>query len=61
MYHYRLLSQLVTLIYNPRYWDAAIIEVARATGCDTVFSEDLNDGQDYGGVRVVNPFVHAVV
>ena len=38
------------------YWDAAIIEAARCAGCDIVFSEDLNDGQDYGGVRVVNPF-----
>ncbi|MCU0751284.1 MAG: PIN domain-containing protein [Akkermansiaceae bacterium] len=38
------------------YWDAAIIEAARSAGCDTVLSEDLNDGQDYGGVRVVNPF-----
>lgn len=39
------------------YWDAAIIEAARAAGCETVLSEDLNDGQDYDGVRVVNPFV----
>lgn len=38
------------------YWDAAIIEAARSVGCETVFSEDLNSGQDYGGVRVVNPF-----
>ncbi len=38
------------------YWDAAIIEAARALGCETVLSEDLNDGQDYGGVLVENPF-----
>ncbi|MGC2374976.1 MAG: PIN domain-containing protein [Solirubrobacteraceae bacterium] len=38
------------------YWDAAIIEAARALGCDIVLSEDLNDGQDYAGVRVENPF-----
>jgi predicted nucleic acid-binding protein len=38
------------------YWDAAIIEAARALGCREVLSEDLSDGQDYGGVRVVNPF-----
>ncbi|HYZ55304.1 MAG TPA: PIN domain-containing protein [Streptosporangiaceae bacterium] len=37
-------------------WDAAIIEAARAMGCTQVLSEDLNDGQDYGGVRVTNPF-----
>jgi len=38
------------------YWDAAIIEASRAMGCAEVLSEDLNDGQDYGGVRVTNPF-----
>lgn len=38
------------------YWDAGIIEAARALGCQTVLSEDLNTGQDYAGVRVENPF-----
>lgn len=38
------------------YWDAAILEAARSLGCETVLSEDLSDGQDYGGVVVENPF-----
>ena len=38
------------------YWDAAIIAAARACGCTEVLSEDMNDGQMYGSVRVVNPF-----
>jgi predicted nucleic acid-binding protein len=38
------------------YWDAAIIEASRALGCEILLSEDLNDGQDYAGVRVTNPF-----
>jgi predicted nucleic acid-binding protein len=38
------------------YWDAAVIEAARALGCKIVLSEDLSDGQDYGGITVVNPF-----
>jgi predicted nucleic acid-binding protein len=38
------------------YWDAAIIEAAKAAGCNIIYSEDLNDGQDFGGVRVKNPF-----
>jgi len=38
------------------YWDAAIVEAARALGCEQVLSEDLNSGQDFDGVRVVNPF-----
>jgi predicted nucleic acid-binding protein len=38
------------------YWDAAILEAARALGCEVVLSEDLSDEQDYGGMRVENPF-----
>ena len=42
--------------YKISYWDAAIIAAAEALGADTVYSEDLNNGQQYGRVRVVNPF-----
>ena len=38
------------------YWDAAIVEAARMLGCDELLSEDLSAGQDFGGLRVVNPF-----
>ena len=38
------------------YWDAAIIEAARQLGCRQLLSEDLNAGQDFAGVTVVNPF-----
>jgi predicted nucleic acid-binding protein len=38
------------------YWDAAILSAAQALGSRIVYSEDLNDGQDYSGVRIVNPF-----
>lgn len=41
---------------NISYWDAAIFTAARLMGCAVVYSEDLNDSQDYDGVRVVNPF-----
>jgi predicted nucleic acid-binding protein len=35
---------------------SAIIEASRAMGCPEVLSEDLGDGQDYAGIRVINPF-----
>jgi predicted nucleic acid-binding protein len=38
------------------YWDAAILAAAKQMGCRVVFSEDLNAGQEYDGVKVVNPF-----
>lgn len=41
------------------YWDAAIIEAARALRCAEVLSEDLGADQDYGGVVVRNPFASA--
>lgn len=38
------------------YFDALILAAARLAGCGIVYSEDLNDGRDYSGVRVENPF-----
>ncbi|MGJ3244247.1 MAG: PIN domain-containing protein [Opitutales bacterium] len=37
-------------------WDATIVAAALELGCQTLYSEDLNPGQDYDGVRVLNPF-----
>ena len=42
--------------FGVSYWDAAIVTAARQMGCQTVYSEDLNHGQIYVGVTVVNPF-----
>jgi predicted nucleic acid-binding protein len=42
--------------YGISYWDAAILAAAKEMGCSKVYSEDLNDGQDYDGVQIVNPF-----
>jgi len=38
------------------FWDAVIIRSAAKLGCALLYSEDLNDGQQYDGVRVQNPF-----
>ena len=38
------------------YWDAAILAAAGVIRCEAVYSEDMNDQQDYGGLRVINPF-----
>ena len=43
--------------YQVSYWDAAIIAAAAEMGCTTVYSEDLNHGQVYDAVQVVNPFL----
>lgn len=38
------------------FWDAMIIFSAARLGCRVIWSEDLNDGQVYEGVKVSNPF-----
>ncbi len=43
--------------YRISFWDALVIHAAQAAGAEVLYSEDLADGQDYGGVTVVNPLV----
>lgn len=43
--------------YQISNWDAGILAAARQLGCTTLYTEDLNHGQDYDGVRVINPFL----
>ena len=43
--------------FQIRYWDAAILAAALELGCHTLYSEDLNHGQNYDGVKVINPFL----
>jgi len=38
------------------FWDAMILWSAQQLGCAKVWSEDLNPGQDYEGLKLVNPF-----
>jgi predicted nucleic acid-binding protein len=38
------------------FWDAMIVQSAVQLGCDVLCTEDLNAGQQYDGVKVVNPF-----
>ena len=42
--------------YRVSYWDAMIIWSAQRAGAETLWSEDLNDGQEYGTIKVINPF-----
>jgi predicted nucleic acid-binding protein len=42
--------------YQVSHWDSLILAAAREAGCETLYTEDLADGQVYDGIRVVNPF-----
>jgi len=43
--------------YQISHWDSLIIAAAVESESSIVYSEDLNHGQEYAGVRVVNPFL----
>ena len=45
-----------SLRYRISYWDGAIIAAAQSLDAQVLFTEDLAHGQQYGSVRVVNPF-----
>jgi len=43
--------------YHVSFWDALVIQAAQVAGAAILYSEDLSDGQEYGGVRVKNPMI----
>jgi len=44
-------------IYQLAFWDALVVQSAASLSCKQLFSEDLNHGQVYGEVQVINPFM----
>jgi predicted nucleic acid-binding protein len=46
--------------YQTSYWDALILSAAERARCSVVWSEDLSDGRNYGGLQVVNPLIPSV-
>jgi predicted nucleic acid-binding protein len=43
--------------YQISFWDALIVQAAESASAETLYTEDLSDGQIYGSVRVVNPLL----
>ncbi|MFA5890426.1 MAG: PIN domain-containing protein [Actinomycetota bacterium] len=41
------------------FWDALIVGAAQVAECEYLLTEDLQDGQKLGDVRVVNPFAQS--
>ncbi len=38
------------------FWDSLIVAAAQAARCETLLTEDLQDGMEFDGLRVVDPF-----
>jgi predicted nucleic acid-binding protein len=47
----------VRATYGLHFYDGMMVAAAERAGCARIWSEDLNSGQVYFGVRVENPFV----
>ena len=43
--------------YEIHPYDAPIVAAAQELGAHTLYCEDLSDGQEYDGVKVLNPFL----
>ena len=46
----------ISAFHQLSFWDSLIISTAEAARCETLLTEDMNDGQIIEGVRIVNPF-----
>lgn len=42
--------------YGIQFFDALLLTAAESAGCNEFWTEDLNDGQVYCGIKAVNPF-----
>ena len=42
--------------YSLSHWDSLLLAACIEAGVETLYSEDMQDGMTYDGVRVVNPF-----
>lgn len=51
-----LIAQRIHLNYRLSHWDSLILASAIQAKCTVVYTEDLNHGQTYEKVRVINPF-----
>ena len=42
--------------FDLQFYDSLLLAAAQTNGCTEFYSEDLNDGQIYCGMKAVNPF-----
>lgn len=52
-----LAAQLIHSRYQISHWDSLILASACEADCLVVYTEDLSHGQDFNGVKVINPFL----
>jgi predicted nucleic acid-binding protein len=43
-------------LHGLSFWDALIMRSAKQSGCNVLFSEDMQAGREMDGLEIVNPF-----
>jgi predicted nucleic acid-binding protein len=46
------------VLHGLAFYDALIVQAAIVSGCQQLLSEDMQHGASFGGVRLLNPFLH---
>jgi len=47
----------ISILSTLSFWDSLVIAAAEKANCEYVLSEDLNSGQNYRGIKLLNPFI----
>jgi predicted nucleic acid-binding protein len=42
--------------FSLSHWDSMLLAACKEAGVTTLYSEDMDAGTDYDGLRIVNPF-----
>lgn len=43
--------------FSLSHWDAMLLAACKAASVTTIYSEDMDSGTDYDGLKIVNPFI----
>lgn len=47
----------LTRLHSISFWDALIVQAAKAANCSVLYTEDPQHGSTFDGLEIVNPFV----
>jgi predicted nucleic acid-binding protein len=50
------ISEGLRLRFSLSHWDSMLLAACKEAGVDVLYSEDMDSGTDYDGLRIVNPF-----
>jgi predicted nucleic acid-binding protein len=52
-----VLDAIASQRYQLSFWDSMVLTTAQKAGATLLYSEDFNHGQQFGTVRIENPFI----